>query len=223
MKKLIPLLLLSTISLTGCSLLQNLTNMLGSLEEEEPGEVSDNIEQAIKYMNAYNYHMVYTVSTEYSSEEGSTPGSVVIGPYNYDIDLPRVHIVGPSAIDDYYNVNEMNFQYVTHYYKDTDGNYVTKIEDLTKEQPQMKYFDQVKHSVSDYAKESEGVYKMVEDKLKEYGFEEVTLKLEGGKGITKIKIESVVSQSNASMMMHAHLNASLTQFGEVSVTLPNVL
>ena len=222
MKKLIPLLLLSSISLTGCSILQNLTSMLGSLEEEEPGETSDNLEQAIKYMNAYNYHMVYTVSTEYLTEEGSAPGSVVLGPYNYDIDLPRVHVVGP-AVDDYYNVNEYNFQYVTHYYKDGDGNYVTKIEDLTQEQPQMKYFDQVKHSVNDYFKEEDGVYKMTEAKLKEYGFEEVTLKLEGGKGITKIKIESVVSQKSDTMMMNAHLNASLTQFGEVSVTLPDVI
>ena len=48
MKKLIPLLLLSSISLTGCSILQNLTSMLGSLEEEESGETSDNLEQAIK-------------------------------------------------------------------------------------------------------------------------------------------------------------------------------
>ena len=222
MKKLIPLLLLSSISLTGCSILQNLTSMLGSLEEEESGETSDNLEQAIKYMNAYNYHMVYTVSTEYTTEEGTAPGSVAIGPYNYDIDLPRVHVVGPG-VDDYYNVNEYNFQYVTHYYKDADGNYITKIEDLTQEQSQMKYFDQVEHSVNDYFKEEDGVYKMTEAKLKEYGFEEATLRLEGGKGITKIKIETVVSRTEETMIARARLNASLTQFGEVSVTLPDVI
>ena len=221
MKKLIPLLLLSSISLTGCTILQSLTGMFGNLEEEESGEVYDDIEQAIEYMNAYNYHMVYTVTTEYESEE-ENPGSMVIGPYNFDIALPRVYVVSPGGSEEYFNVENNNFQTVTRYYKNGEGNYVTETRDLTTESSQLKYFDQTKHNVSDYVKKEDGIYKMTDAKLKEFGFEEASLRIEGEKGVEKIRIETVVSNTYDTMITHAHLNASLTQFGQISITLPDV-
>ena len=223
MKKLIPILLFASMSLTGCALLQNITNMIGGKgTNEEKGETYDDIEQAINYMNAYNYHMVYSITTEYSGGEEIDPGSMVIGPYNYDIALPKVYIVTPNGSEEYYNVENNNFQTVTRYYKDREGNFVTETRDLTTESSQVKYFDQATHHVSDYVKEEDGVYKMTEQKLKEYGFEDASLRIEGNKGVSKIIIETVVSQTYETMITHAHLNATLTQFGEVSITLPRV-
>ena len=229
MKKIIPLLLLSTLSLTGCSVLdvlQNAMNNLGSEESAEPGEPSDNIDLAIQYMNAYNYHMEYKIISDYEDTTGENTSmpSMTVGPYKYDIDLPRVHVTGPLTMDEYFNVNDYNFQYVVRYSKDSDGNWVTSIVDLTQEVPQVKYFDQVHHNVSDYVrKDSEGKYEMVPEKLSEFGFSKATLQLEGGKGVTKIIIDTWVERMEDQYISRAHLHADLTQFGEISVTLPQVI
>lgn len=224
MKKIIPILILSSFALTGCNLVKDkISNLFGGGSKKESDKTL--LGAAVEFMNAYNYRMDYSVEVNYDvpEEYKDYVQNTVLGPYHYDIDFPRVYVSG-SGTDDYFNIKNGDYQNVTHYYKDSDGNYQTNTVDLTTESNQVKYFDQATHSESDYKEVKTGVYEMVDEKLEYYGFERLTLQVIGQIRHPKVVIDSYMSQASpeTAFTVNTHLHAELYQFGDVTVTLPDV-
>ena len=225
MKKIMPLLLLCFL-LSGC----------GSSGNGGKGRDDDKIlAEAIRYMNACNYHFTYTLNINYSGypeEYTSYFHNSTQGPYEYDCDYPRIHVWTSGSVNEYYNINNDDYSNLTRYYQ-RDGAWITQEGyDITKEKSQVKYFDQQKHYVTDYVKDNKEdlLFKMTDAKLAENGFNSLFLKITcANNKITKITVDSLVSLTelvteedgmNFSYTSDTILRGELTKFGEIRVTLP---
>ena len=234
MKKYGLLFALSIISLTisGCGVINandesfepdESTSNTGGLDEEEA------LERAISYMNEYNYRMYYSCEISYRTEEGLTSDmenyfrNRTVGPYYYECDKPYVHLIA-NGIDEYYDAT--NYEKTVRYYV-SNGEWKTSEYDLTKESNQMKYFDQKTHYVNEYNRVSKNYYKMIDGKLEENGFVDLSLTIEvDSKDVVRILIHSIVDDvidfDGVDVICKYELGAELTDFGQVTVALPKV-
>ena len=229
MKKMIPLILLSLL-ISGCG--GNANGGNGGNDKKDDAAI---LEQAIKYMNDYNYHFTYTINMNYSGypdEYASFFNDSTMGPYEFDCDYPRIHASTPSgSINEYYLINNNDYSNLTRYYQKDGAWQKQDGYDITGERNQIKFFDQQKHNVSDYVKDpsEELLFKMTDAKLQENGFNSLFLKINYEKNkITKITVDSLVSYTelvneegmNFSYTSDTILRGVLTDFGNIKVTLP---
>ena len=235
MKKYGLLFALSIMSLTisGCDF-TNVDNTSLGPDESHESETSQNeeeaLEQAIGFMNAYNYLMSYSCEISYqpqgkiTSEMEEQFRSMSIGPYFYECAKPYVHLYSAGSLNEYYDTTDL--EKTIRYYM-SGGEWKTAEYDLTQENNQMKYFDQQTHYVTDYERESTNYYKMTKTKLEENGFVDLSLTIEtNGNEVIRILIHSIVDDvldfDGVPVIARYELGAELSGFGSVTVTLPQI-
>ncbi len=196
---------------------------------------SDILGEVITLINDYNYHFTYTININYSGypeEYAEFFDDETIGPYEYDYDYPRVHVWSEAdSINEYYKINNDNFDTITRYYQNNGVWTIQEDYSITGERAQVKYFDQQVHNVSDYVKDNSEdlLFKMTDAKLQENGFDSLYLKIDySNNHVNKVTVDSLVSMSqlipeeSTNMTVNTNLRGVLTDFGNISVTLPTV-
>ena len=204
---------LASLLLTGCNQLKDLFNVFKNLsldtsEGSRDQGTREGFEKAIDLINQKNYFMVYKAEVL----------GIMMNVY-YEIDENRVKI--GDDYTDYSNANVDGYAW-DYVYNSETGNYTKQMHDLSNEPASSRYLTREHLDASNYEyNEEKRCYEMKPAKLSYYGFEysSITVSTVENNRVKTVYIDTTIPSTNTAMS--SSFTATLTQFGEARVTMPD--